>query len=71
MGPDNLERLLALASYLDVPTLMDACAAYMRSILALSTAVPLLELTARYGCLALRAELVGQRHVLMTPLPGS
>jgi hypothetical protein len=58
VGPDNLERILYAASYLDIPGLVDACAGYMRSLLSLATAVPLLRLANRYGILALRAELV-------------
>jgi hypothetical protein len=54
----NLERLLALASFLEVPQLLAACCAYMRHVLSTHTAVPLLVLAARYGCLDLKAELV-------------
>jgi hypothetical protein len=67
VGPDSLERLLHAASYLDMPALVDACAAYMRSLLSLTTAVPLLRLANRYGILPLRAELVRTHSLLLYP----
>ncbi|KAJ9527446.1 hypothetical protein QJQ45_025698, partial [Haematococcus lacustris] len=54
----NLEVLLHLASYLGLPLVQEACCTFMRTALSLATAVPLLVLAARYGCLALRAELL-------------
>ncbi len=56
--PDNLESLLSLANFLDVRAVQEACWAYMRGALSLSTAVPLFILASRHLCGGLRAELV-------------
>ncbi len=58
VGPDNLERLLRLASFLEVKPVLAACCDFMRQALTTHNAVPLLVLASRYGLLQLRAELV-------------
>jgi hypothetical protein len=58
IGSENLEVMLRVASFLEVPLILEACCAFMRQALSLTTAVPLLMMASRYGCVELKAELV-------------
>ncbi|EFJ48549.1 hypothetical protein VOLCADRAFT_90884 [Volvox carteri f. nagariensis] len=57
---DNLEGLISAASYLGAAALLDACTAFIRSSVGLSTCLPLLLLSWRYQLSPLRDELLGE-----------
>ncbi|GAX72739.1 hypothetical protein CEUSTIGMA_g195.t1 [Chlamydomonas eustigma] len=58
MSFSRLDCLLDVASYLEIPSLIDACCEFMRGCVGRDTCVPLLNLACRYSFHSLRKDLV-------------
>lgn len=55
---ESVEALLAASNYLDVPSVTEACCAWLVGGLCPETAAATLAVAARHGCAALQAESV-------------